>query len=66
MGERHEVKCNAGYVLLVLFIALILLDVAYEVNWLYSSFHVPLLLEAFNRNQLTVFIVVALQRALQA
>ena len=49
----------------MLFIALIILDVAYAVNWLCSSFHIPLLLEAFNRNQLTVFIVVATWRACQ-
>ncbi|OAO18199.1 phosphatidylinositol glycan, class W [Blastocystis sp. ATCC 50177/Nand II] len=49
--------CNASFVLLVLLIALVILTVAYAINAFVGSFHVPILLDAFNRNQLTVFIV---------
>ena len=51
-------QCNATFVFLVLFIALVILTVAYAINAFVGSFHVPLLLAAFNRNQLTVFVVV--------
>lgn len=53
-----ELECNASFVLLVLLIALVILTVAYAINAFVGSFHVPILLDAFNRNQLTVFIVV--------